>query len=116
MRNGVPATLIPFGLLEVDATGTILLYEPVRERPSKFVPNDIVGRNFFTEVVPFSQTKEIEKRFRVFVNNGEAEQRFTLSLRYNHGRIRVRFLLARLTKQALRGLERIAIVQISPEI
>ncbi|MDQ3258584.1 MAG: hypothetical protein M3R15_32660 [Acidobacteriota bacterium] len=38
-----------------------------------------------------------------------------MSLPYNHGQVRVRFLLARLSKQARRGLERMAIVQIAPE-
>ncbi|MDQ3653348.1 MAG: hypothetical protein M3458_24305 [Acidobacteriota bacterium] len=115
MRDALPVNLIPFGLLELDATGTVLLYEPVKEWKSNLTPKSVTGLNFFTEIVPFSQVRELQYRFDTFISNGVAEERFTLSLPYNHGQVRVRFLLARLSKQARRGLERMAIVQIAPE-
>ncbi|MBA3322137.1 MAG: hypothetical protein H0T45_11920 [Pyrinomonadaceae bacterium] len=107
--------LIPFGLLELDATGRVLLYEPVNPSHAIPSPKSILGRNFFTEVVPFSQMRGLQHRFNAFVDNDEEEQRFVLSLPYNHGQVKIRFLLARFTRKVFHGFEGMAIIQISPD-
>ncbi|MGI8997385.1 MAG: hypothetical protein ACR2GW_12025 [Pyrinomonadaceae bacterium] len=108
--------LIPFGLHELDATGRVLLYEPVDNPIPVPSPQSIQGRNFFTEVVPFSQVKGLQGRFKAFVNDGEVERRFVLTLPYNHGRVRVSFLMARFTKKVFYGFEGMTIIQIKPDV
>ncbi|HEX8097038.1 MAG TPA: PAS domain-containing protein, partial [Pyrinomonadaceae bacterium] len=57
----------PFGLLELDAEGTVIRYSPASEERSPVPAREVLGRNFFREVVPQEQFGDFSSRFRRFM-------------------------------------------------
>ena len=114
MSNKTSHNALPYGLLELDATGTVLHYEPVKEQNSGVRASDIVGRNFFTDVAPVEQVREFQSRFYAFMANGEATQRFALCVPANNTDVHVQIVLARINGHAAQGRERLALVRIVP--
>ena len=118
MKTGIkedsPSLIIPFGLFELDATGIVIRYSPAAERNINPLRQDILGRNFFTDIAPVEQVKEFRERFQVFMEHGESVQKFTFTFSLEHGQIRVQILLARITEQTEQGRKRLALVHIRP--
>lgn len=109
------SSAIPFGLIELDGEGTVVHYSPAREPESYGETSDIVGRNFFDEVVPVSPVKEFKTRFLRFMAIGDSVQRFTIRFPFEHQDVRVQIMLARITERTENGRERLALVQLRPE-
>ncbi|MGH9903190.1 MAG: hypothetical protein ACRD68_15390 [Pyrinomonadaceae bacterium] len=116
VRDDLIAEIIPFGLLELDAAGTVLFYEPVKERASMFTASNVRGRNFFTEVAPVAQVREFRERFDAFMRGGDSPQRVTLVVPSERGAVQVQFLLVRIRERTALPNERLALVRIRPEI
>ena len=57
----------PFGVVCLDANGTILRYNLAEARLARLDRNDVIGRHFFEEVAPCTRTDEFEGRFREHV-------------------------------------------------
>ncbi len=110
------STFLPFGLLELDAHGTVIRYSPAAEQDSPIQRQDVLGRNFFREIAPVEQVSDFQSRFQVFMASGESVQRFTSSFPSEKGQIKVQILLARITEKSEQGRERLALVRIMPEI
>lgn len=106
---------LPFGLLELDARGTVIRYSPASEQSPAVSSQDVLGRNFFKEVVPVEEVNDLHNRFRNFMEQGESIQRFSSSFPSEHGRIKVQILLARITERTENGRERLALVRIMPD-
>lgn len=109
-----PSLTIPFGLFELDSTGRVIRYSSAAERNVQELRQNILGRNFFTEIAPVEQLKDFRDRFQVFMAHGESIQKFTSTVLSNHGQIKVQILLARITEQSEHGRERLALVCIRP--
>ena len=107
---------LPFGLLELDASGTVIRYSPAAEQNTVALAKDVLGRNFFKELAPIEQVSDFQSRFRVFMTNGESIQRFTSVFSSEQGQIKVQILLARITETSEHGRERLALVRIMPEM
>ena len=45
-------TKLPFGLLELDSNGAVIRYSPASEQHSDMKAGDVLGRHFFSEVLP----------------------------------------------------------------
>ena len=56
--------LLPYGIIVVDETGTILYYNAREEQIAGRRRADVLGRNFFSEVAPCSQVREFYGRFK----------------------------------------------------
>jgi two-component system sensor histidine kinase AtoS len=56
--------LLPYGIIVVDAKGVILYYNAREEKISGRRREDVVGRNFFTEVAPCTQVEEFHGSFQ----------------------------------------------------
>ncbi len=106
---------IPFGMLELDAAGTVIRYSPAAEQNSHIQPQDILGRNFFTEVAPCEQVKEVKSRFLSFMAFGDAVQKFSITCPIEEKNIKIQIMLARVTELLENGRERLALVRIMPE-
>jgi photoactive yellow protein len=105
---------IPFGLLELDDDGTVISYSPAAGHDT--VPaQDILGRNFFTEVAPAPEVRELLDRFRTFMSNGESVQRYSLTYPSARGNVQVQIVLARLGGRSGVTRERLALVRLTPE-
>jgi photoactive yellow protein len=109
-----PSLTIPFGLFELDSEGIVIRYSPSAERNVQELQQNVVGRNFFTEIAPVEQIKDFLDRFQVFMAHGEAVRKFTSTFSSNHCQIKVQILLARITEQSEHGRKRLALVHIRP--
>lgn len=116
MQTMSSSTFLPFGLLELDARGTVIRYSPAAEQNSPVQAQDVLGRNFFREIAPVEQVSDFQSRFQVFMASGESVQRFTSSFPSEKGQIKVQILLARITEKSEQGRERLALVRIMPEV
>jgi photoactive yellow protein len=108
-------SFLPFGLLELDASGTVIRYSPASEQHSEVLAKDVLGRNFFKEVVPVEQVSDFQSRFKLFMSHGESIQRFSSVFSSEQGQVKVQILLARITEKSEHGRERLALVRIMPE-
>lgn len=115
MNTQAPTSALPFGLLELDSAGVVVRYSPAFEQNSKVKSDDVLGRNFFTEIVPTPEVKEHQARFRLFMAQGQTRDQFSTTFPSEEGQIKVQILLARLTEKSKHGSERLALVRIMPE-
>jgi photoactive yellow protein len=113
MNTASPA--LPFGLLELDASGTVIRYSPASEQSPAVKSQEVLGRDFFKEVVPVEQVGDLQNRFRNFMEQGESIQRLTSTFASEQGQVKVQILLARITERIENGRERLALVRIMPE-
>jgi len=113
MKETSPKTRFPYGLLELDADGTVIRYSPALERYSEVQANDVLGRHFFRDVLPEEQFKDFQSRFQLFMLHGQNVDRFSASFNSDEGQVKVQVLLARVAAQ--NGQERLALVRLMPE-
>ncbi len=105
---------LPLGLLELDAAGKVLYFNPARVEGAR--PHEVVGRNFFTDLAPDLQHKECRCRFAAFMRAGGLTERFSFSVLNAHGAsVQVQFILVALGESAFDAHERLALVRIRPE-
>jgi photoactive yellow protein len=105
---------LPFGLLELDAAGTVIRYSPAAEQNAPAHSQDIVGRNFFTEVAPCEQVNEVKSRFLAFMAFGDAVQKFSITCPGEDESVKIQIMLARVTELLDERRERLALVRIMP--
>ena len=112
--NNLSLAKLPFGLLELDTSGAVIRYSPA-ERYSAVQADEVLGRQFFTEVVPNEQVRNFQARFQLFMEYGQSIDRFSASFDSDEGQIKVQIMLARISKKIGNGSERLALVRIMPE-
>jgi photoactive yellow protein len=115
MNNQAHLKALPFGLLELDPAGVVVRYSPALEQNPKVKSDDVLGRNFFTEVVPAPEVKDHQARFRLFMAQGQTRDQFSATFPSEEGQIKVQILLALITEKSEQGGERLALVRIMPE-
>jgi photoactive yellow protein len=113
--NDNEITMIPFGMFELDAAGTVIHYSAASEEKNQTLVNNILGRNFFDELISVSQVEELKSRFLKFMADGTSVERFTLSFPYNQESIKVQIVMAHLSEKTEKGRERFALVRLMPE-
>jgi photoactive yellow protein len=59
---------LPYGIILVDADGTILFYNQEEEEQAGRKRGDVLGKNFFTEVAPCAQVRDFYDQFREAVS------------------------------------------------
>jgi photoactive yellow protein len=114
LDTGQPS-VIPFGLLELNGEGMVVHYCPARERGKQGSASEIIGKNFFDDVVPFPPVKEFKTRFLRFMAMGDLVQRFTIRFPFDEQDVRLQIMLAHITERTERGSERLALVRLMPE-
>ena len=55
---------LPFGAIQLDDRGKVLRYNRTEGKISGRAPEDVVGKDFFTEVAPCTNVREFAGRFR----------------------------------------------------
>ena len=88
---------LPYGVIQLDATGTVLRYNSFEAGLSGLTKQKVVGRNFFKQVAPCTDLQQFYGRFRDGVAAGELHCTFrfyfafqqrprdvTVTLFYNH--------------------------------
>lgn len=91
-----------FGLLELDAAGTVLYSGIGTEGGSDGSPPDVTGHNFYSEVASFLNVEEFHQRLDTFDRGSEHADSFVFNCDYEDGAVPVRVLLAR-TRERTNG-------------
>jgi photoactive yellow protein len=72
----------PFGIIQVDDEGTVEFFNQYEAELSGMDPDDVVGRNFFTQVAPCTNNRLFRGRFKKGVRRGELDETFTYTYTY----------------------------------
>jgi hypothetical protein len=107
-----PLQALPFGLLELDEKVIVTGFSPVNECSSQVRAEDIIGRDFFEEIVPFAEAKETEEKFRRFMMRSDSHERLFFTFGSEQGDISVQIALAYLPEKEP---TRLAIARLMPE-
>src|ERR1700690_1185549 len=67
---------LPYGVIQLDAEGTVLRYNAYEQGLSGLTKRKVVGRNFFKQVAPCTDVQEFYGRFREGVAAGELDCTF----------------------------------------
>lgn len=62
---------LAFGAVLLDADGTILKYNKTEGQICHRDPKEMIGKNFFTEVAPCTDTREFHGRFDAGIASGD---------------------------------------------
>ncbi len=62
---------LPFGVIQLNAAGTVLRYNSFEAGLSGLTPQKVVGKNFFTQVAPCTDLPQFHGRFRDGVASGK---------------------------------------------
>ena len=86
-RSDVELDLLPYGVICLDRTGTIVRYNRVEARFARLDRALVLGKQFFGVVAPCTTTPEFEGRFRTFVEdpNGPAQVSFPYVFNFRFG-------------------------------
>ena len=97
MQTNYLAEQTLLGLFEVDENGSVL-YSSIESNGSTHHEPDINGRNFFTQVAPFSNASDFERRFELFTLSETQSHSFGFTCQYGDGPVLIKVLMARLNK------------------
>ena len=67
---------LAFGAIQLDGNGKILQYNAAEGDITGRNPNSVIGKNFFTDVAPCTDSKEFRGRFEEGVKSGELNTTF----------------------------------------
>lgn len=67
---------VAFGAIQLDAQGTILVYNAAEGDITGRDPAAVIGKNFFRDVAPCTNSKEFKGRFDDGVKNGNLNTMF----------------------------------------
>jgi photoactive yellow protein len=76
---------VPFGVVCLDASGTILRYNLAEARLARLDRSKVLGRGFFKEIAPCTATPEFLGRFTAFVRGGEPRLSFPYVFDFKFG-------------------------------
>ena len=73
---------LPFGTIQLDATGTIIQYNHTEGKITGRDPTGVIGRNFFTDVAPCTNTPTFKGAFDEGVRTGTLNVLFEYTFDY----------------------------------
>ena len=76
---------LPFGVICLDARGTILRYNLAEARLARLDRSQVLGRDFFRQIAPCTATQGFEGRFRSFVAGQEPRVAFPYIFDFKFG-------------------------------
>lgn len=104
-----------FGLLELDAAGTVLYSRIEADDPDSGAltkTTDMTGRNFYTEVAPFRNVGEFRKQLDSFSRSSQPASSIDFTCDYEDGPVSVRILLARIRERSQKDSTKSILVHI----
>lgn len=103
---------LPLGLVELDASGTVLYYNRDAKDESGGQAPEMVGRNFFTDVAPVATSDEFRSNLSAFRLAHAPSHSFTFIFRDGDAEMPVRVLLARVREDGRDGEQSTVLVHI----
>ena len=81
---------LAFGAIQVDKTGKILTYNLAEGEITGRNPKEVIGKNFFNEVAPCTNTKEFYGKFVEGVKKGDLSTLFEYDFDYKMKPVKVK--------------------------
>jgi len=72
----------PFGVIKVDDEGIVQFFNRYESELSGMDPEEVTGRNFFTQVAPCTNNRLFRGRFKKGVRRDELDETFTYTYTY----------------------------------
>ena len=72
---------VAFGAIQLDGNGKIIQYNAAEGDITGRDPSAVVGKNFFTDVAPCTNSKEFKGKFDEGVKNGDSRLQIVLFIR-----------------------------------
>jgi photoactive yellow protein len=72
---------LPFGVIQMDRSGTVLRYNSTESRYSGLPPERVLGRHFFREVAPCSNNHRVAERYALPKLDETIEYTFALRMK-----------------------------------
>jgi photoactive yellow protein len=94
---------LPFGAIQLDASGTILTYNKAEERLSGRKADSVVGKNFFREIAPCTRVKSFHGAFETGVQRQQLNEVFDFLFKFPSGarEVRIRMIYSGVPKPAV---------------
>lgn len=73
---------LAFGAIELDANGRVLKYNAAESEITGRSPDQVIGKNFFRDVAPCTDSPQFAGRFRDGVASGELNTMFEYTFDY----------------------------------
>ncbi|PHX66084.1 MAG: hypothetical protein CK550_01665 [Gemmatimonadetes bacterium] len=91
---------LPYGMIQLDATGRILNYNAVESKLASLKKEDAIGKQFFTEIAPCTKVQDFYGRFKegVIRESLDTSFRFHFAFKQNPRDVTVRLLYSRRTR------------------
>lgn len=93
---------LPFGVICIDDSGTILKYNLAEARLARLDRSRVLGKNFFRQIAPCTATPEFEGRFRQFLASREPRISFPYVFDFKFGAQQVQIEIVRATVSRIR--------------
>jgi hypothetical protein len=90
----------PFGLFELDTTGTVLYSRVEPDGDGRGVAPDVSGLNFFDDVASFENAAELRHRIATFTDSEGQADSFHFTCLFDNGPLPVKVLLARIRERS----------------
>lgn len=92
MMEIVPLTIseaefddLPFGVIQINAGGTVLRYNTFESRLSHLAAEYVIGKNFFAEIAPCTKVANFYGRFEKARALGVVDEQFEFVFPFPHG-------------------------------
>jgi len=89
---------LPYGAIELDASGKILEFNRAEEELSDHHAQDVIGRNFFTEIAPCSDVRQFKGRFTEFLNSNRPTEVFSFTYQFPDRPVQVELVFVRVNQ------------------
>ena len=88
---------LPYGMIQLDATGRILNYNALESRLASLRKEDAIGKQFFTEIAPCTRVQEFYGRFKegVIRESLDTSFHFHFAFKQNPRDVTVRLLYSK---------------------
>lgn len=85
---------LPFGAIQLDAEGNVLLYNKAEEKISGRGRSEVVGKNFFSQVAPCTRVKRFFGAFQAGLERRELNEVFDFTFQFpgNPRDVRIRMI------------------------
>jgi hypothetical protein len=103
MSNETAPPPLPFGLLELDASGTVIYFRPDGREVQTPAGAYLIGRNFFADVPVVAEAEELQDRLDSFRRNHAPADSFTCTFSSEQGHVRAKVLLAQSRTYSVEG-------------
>ncbi|MDT5061474.1 MAG: hypothetical protein QOH63_1933 [Acidobacteriota bacterium] len=91
--------LLPFGLIELDKTGTIVAFNESEERLSLRSKDEVIGKNFFADVAPCADVQDYKGRFDEFLRGSKLSEQFDYIYYFGARAVKVQLTFLRVNQR-----------------